>query len=300
LRQSLGDRLTGFELMSAHAMSLSRKHQPELPDPLPGYPWYALVQADDTTTDSPLEAQVERALNSALEADIALDATLAQSGEQASALWALRENIAEAQRREGPNIKHDISVPVSAIPRFLDEAAVALTAAFPDVRFVTFGHLGDGNLHYNLAAPAGQEAAAFMANTASANRIVHDLVAARRSISADTGSAEARRARSLQERGGARPDAQGQDRARSGGHPESRQDPVAARGDENPALDRCRICGAARIAPVQRGQGEASGRCGERAARAGAGGGYDGPLCPLWCVSPARGRKAEPGRNDLR
>ena len=194
LRQALGDRLTGFELMSAYAISLSRKHQPELPDPLPGYPWYALVQADDTATRSPLETQVELALSSALEADIALDATLAQSGEQASALWALRENIAEAQRREGPNIKHDISIPVSAIPRFLDEAAVALTAAFPNLRFVTFGHLGDGNLHYNLAAPSGQEAAAFMANTASANRIVHDLVAAHAgSISAEHGIGQQKR-----------------------------------------------------------------------------------------------------------
>jgi len=145
-------------------------------------------------TRSPLETQVELALSSALEADIALDATLAQSGEQASALWALRENIAEAQRREGPNIKHDISVPVSAIPRFLDEAAVALTAAFPNLRFVTFGHLGDGNLHYNLAAPSGQEAAAFMANTASANRIVHDLVAAHAgSISAEHGIGQQKR-----------------------------------------------------------------------------------------------------------
>jgi FAD/FMN-containing dehydrogenase len=194
LRQAVGDRLTGFELVSAYSLSLSRKHQPALPDPLPGYPWYVLLQADDSAAESQLHTQVEQALGSAMEDGVALDATLAQSGEQASALWALRENMAEAQRRDGPNIKHDISVPVSSIPRFLDEAAIELTTAFPDVRFVTFGHLGDGNLHYNLAAPPGQEPAAFMANTASANRIVHDLVAAHGgSISAEHGIGQQKR-----------------------------------------------------------------------------------------------------------
>ena len=83
------------------------------------------------------------------------DAVIAQSHDQAARLWALRENISEAQRREGPNIKHDISLPVSAIPAFLAAADDALIAALPGVRFVIFGHLGDGNLHYNLSAPAG-------------------------------------------------------------------------------------------------------------------------------------------------
>jgi FAD/FMN-containing dehydrogenase len=194
MRRAIGDRLTGFELMSAYSLSLSRKHQPALPDPLPGYAWYALVQADDSASDSPLPAQVEQALGNALDAGIALDATVAQTLEQAKALWTLREDIAEAQRREGPNIKHDISIPVSAIPRFLDEAAAALNAAFPGVVFVTFGHLGDGNLHYNLAGPSGEDAAAFMANADRANRIVHDLVAAHRgSISAEHGIGQQKR-----------------------------------------------------------------------------------------------------------
>jgi FAD/FMN-containing dehydrogenase len=110
-------------------------------------------------------------------------------------MWTLRENIAEAQRREGPNIKHDIAVPVSAIPRFLDEAAAALRAALPGLQFVTFGHLGDGNLHYNLAAPPGAPAEAFMGNTATANRIVHDLVARHGgSISAEHGIGQLKRA----------------------------------------------------------------------------------------------------------
>jgi FAD/FMN-containing dehydrogenase len=194
LKQALGDRLVGFELMSAYSLALSRKHFAALPDPLPGHPWYALVQADDSAVDSPLAGELERALGGALERGLALDATVAQSGEQANGLWALRENIAEAQRRDGPNIKHDISVPVSAIPRFLEAAAAALTAALPELRFVTFGHLGDGNLHYNLAPPDGVAPEAFMARAPAANRIVHDLVAAHGgSISAEHGIGQQKR-----------------------------------------------------------------------------------------------------------
>jgi FAD/FMN-containing dehydrogenase len=194
LRQALGDRITGFELMSAYSLALSRKHQPGLPDPCPGHPWYVLVQVDDSAADSPLSALVERTLGAALEAGTALDATIAQSGEQARLLWTLRENIAEAQRREGPNIKHDISVPVSAIASFLDEARSALVAALPGLRFVTFGHLGDGNLHYNLAGPEDVAPDAFMANASRANRIVHDLVSRYGgSISAEHGIGQQKR-----------------------------------------------------------------------------------------------------------
>jgi len=194
LKAALADRLTGFELMSALSVGISRKHLPTLPDPLPGHPWYALVQADDSAVDSPLSAMLEKALGAALEAGTARDAVLAQSGEQAHAMWTLRENISEAQRRDGPNIKHDISVPVSAIPAFLGAAEHALRAALPGLRFVTFGHLGDGNLHYNLAAPEGGDAEAFMANAPLANRIVHDLVAEHGgSISAEHGIGQLKR-----------------------------------------------------------------------------------------------------------
>ena len=194
LRQALGDRITGFELMSAQSIALSRKHHPGLPDPCPGHPWYVLIQVDDSAVDSPLSSLLERALGAALEAGTARDATIAQSGEQARLLWTLRDNIAEAQRREGPNIKHDISVPVSAIASFLEDARVALTAAFPGLQFVIFGHLGDGNLHYNLAGPAGVAPDAFMAHASRANRIVHDLVSGHRgSISAEHGIGQQKR-----------------------------------------------------------------------------------------------------------
>jgi FAD/FMN-containing dehydrogenase len=188
LKAALGDRLVGFELMSALSVAISRKHLPTLRDPLPGHPWYALIQADDSAEASPVAAQLERALETALADGSAVDATLAQTGAEATELWTLRENIAAAQRREGPNIKHDISVPVSAIPAFLEQARAALETALPGVRFVTFGHLGDGNLHYNLAAPGDADAEAFMVNTPRANRIVHDLVSAHGgSISAEHG-----------------------------------------------------------------------------------------------------------------
>ena len=110
------------------------------------------------------------------------------------ALWALRENLSEGQRREGPNIKHDIAVPVSRIPAFLVDARRSLSEAFPGVRFVTFGHLGDGNLHYNLSAPEGEDARAFMDHAPAANRIVHDLVHAYGgSISAEHGIGQLKR-----------------------------------------------------------------------------------------------------------
>ncbi len=177
LRTALSDRLIGFELMSAFSLALSNRHHPGSPAPMPGHPWYVLVQADDSLADAPLPRQVEAALAQALESGIADDAVVAQSGEQAAQMWALRENISEAQRREGPNIKHDISLPVSAIPEFMAVCGDDLARAFPGSRLVVFGHLGDGNLHYNLSAPEGVTAASFMDNGERANRIVHDLVA---------------------------------------------------------------------------------------------------------------------------
>jgi FAD/FMN-containing dehydrogenase len=195
LKSALGDRLTGFELMSGFALSLSVSHRPAVPHPLPGHPWYLLVQADDNASDAPLTALAEAALINAVAEAIALDAIVAQSGDQAARLWSLRENISEAQRREGPNIKHDISLPVSAIPSFLAECNAALARAFPGSRLVVFGHLGDGNLHYNLSAPEGVAASSFLGHAEAANRIVHDCVARfHGSFSAEHGVGQLKRA----------------------------------------------------------------------------------------------------------
>ncbi len=194
LKGALGDRLTGFELMSGFALGLSRKHHAAR-DPLPGHAWYVLVQADDSAANAPVLTALEEAFAAALEAGVATDAVVAQSGAEAQQLWALRENISEAQRREGPNIKHDISLPVSAIPVFMNESGAALERAFPGSRLVVFGHLGDGNLHYNLSAPEGEPARDFMANAERANRVVHDLVARHEgSFSAEHGVGQLKRA----------------------------------------------------------------------------------------------------------
>ena len=101
---------------------------------------------------------------------------VAQSGEQAEQLWILRESVSEAQKIEGFSIKHDISVPVSCIGEFLDRAGAALQAAYPGIRIVAFGHVGDGNLHYNQSKPEAGENAAFIAAQSQVNRIVHDIV----------------------------------------------------------------------------------------------------------------------------
>ncbi len=177
VRQALGDRLTGFELISADCVALARAQFPAFPDPLPGHDWYVLMQADDASANSPLLSQVEAALADCLRDAIVRDAVIAQSASQAAELWNLREHIPEAQKREGPNIKHDISVPVSKMAAFLIRGEHALDAALPGIRYVVFGHLGDGNLHYNLSAPVGAATATFIEQTSRANRIVYDLVA---------------------------------------------------------------------------------------------------------------------------
>ncbi|HET9046336.1 MAG TPA: FAD-binding oxidoreductase [Casimicrobiaceae bacterium] len=194
IKDALGERLTGFELISDFAFGLSRKYHPDLPDPLPLQQWYVLLQVDAARDSAALTADVESALASAVEQGAARDAVVAQSQDQADRLWAVRENITEAQRREGPNIKHDISLAVSAIPAFVERSVADLARALPGARPLIFGHLGDGNLHYNVAAPEGADPQAFMRNAGVANRIVHDLVAAAGgSISAEHGIGQLKR-----------------------------------------------------------------------------------------------------------
>jgi FAD/FMN-containing dehydrogenase len=179
LREEFGDRVTGFEVMARICLDFVLRHVPGSQDVLPGHDWYALLQLDDSAAGAGLQGALELVLGAALEAGLVVDATVAQSETQALALWALRENVSEAQRPEGHSIKHDVSLPVSSIPDFLTRAEAQLSAAFPGVRFVSFGHFGDGNVHYNLSEPAGADGAArdaFRDFQPAANRIVHDLV----------------------------------------------------------------------------------------------------------------------------
>lgn len=187
-------RLTAFELVSEVALGLVRRHIPGAANPGGAAPWYVLCEFSDGGPEAPLRAQVETWLAECLEAGLAEDAVVAQSEAQAKKLWQLRENISEAQKIEGISIKHDVSVPVSRIPEFLAQAGAALDAAFPDIRIVAFGHVGDGNLHYNLSKADRQDNGQFIACQPQANRLVHDLVhSLGGSISAEHGLGQLKR-----------------------------------------------------------------------------------------------------------
>jgi FAD/FMN-containing dehydrogenase len=196
LRTACGDRVVAFELVGRSALELVLRHIPGSIDPLPSHRgWSVLLELADSVADAGLEVLLEAELAYAIERGWAVDAAIAGSLAQLDALWALRENISEAQKIEGFSIKHDISVPVSHIPAFLAEAEQALRSAYPDVRVVAFGHFGDGNLHYNLSKPDAEENDLFQARGEEINRIVHDLLAAHRgSISAEHGIGQLKRA----------------------------------------------------------------------------------------------------------
>jgi FAD/FMN-containing dehydrogenase len=185
----LGAGLTGFELMGEFALGLVRRHYPQLRQPLPPSPWTVLLEQSDTEGEEHARALFEGLLETALERGLITDAAVAESIEQSNGLWHLRESIPLAQSEEGLNIKHDISLPVSRIVDFVAATDAALRAALPGVRLVNFGHLGDGNLHYNVQAPEGGDAKQFLQqHEAEVNTIVYDAVGAcGGSISAEHG-----------------------------------------------------------------------------------------------------------------
>ena len=194
LQETFDTALTACELVSDISLDLVLKHISGTQPPLPNSPWYLLIELSAPDGEEALQRGLERFLESALEAGKAQDAVIAQSREQAAKLWALRENISEAQKREGVSIKHDISVPVSRIGEFVDRAQTALEQAFPGIRIVAFGHVGDGNLHYNQSKEEAGENAAFLSLQPQVNRIVHDLVAELGgSISAEHGIGQLKR-----------------------------------------------------------------------------------------------------------
>ncbi len=195
LRGTCGERVSGFEIVGRTSLDFVLKHIPGTRDPLPhSAPWYVLIELTDTLADFDLTGSLERILADEIAAHRVIDAAVAQDIAQRLAMWRLRESISEAQRIEGVSIKHDIAVPISRIAEFLARADAALHHAFPDVRIVAFGHLGDGNLHYNLSKPQAIVNAEFIAATPVVNRIVHDLVASLDgSISAEHGIGQLKR-----------------------------------------------------------------------------------------------------------
>jgi FAD/FMN-containing dehydrogenase len=158
LRAAAGERVTGFELVSRYCFDLVFKNIPNTSDPLQSaYPWYVLVELFDSADGAALSGLLEEVLGEAVETGLVTDAVLAASEAQRLALWALRENISEAQRIEGVSVKHDVAVPVSRVPQLIEEGNRALEAAFPGIRILAFGHLGDGNIHWNAFPPPGAQ-----------------------------------------------------------------------------------------------------------------------------------------------
>lgn len=170
-----GAALTGFELMSDFCLQLVAKHFPQLRLPFPDtYPQYVLLELSDNESEDHANAMLEALITDALEQGVIDDAVVAASIAQSRSLWHLREHIPLAQAEEGKNIKHDISVPISRIGEFIRVTDVLLQADFPDCRMVTFGHLGDGNLHYNVSPAENMSGDAFIAEQDAINKIVHD------------------------------------------------------------------------------------------------------------------------------
>ncbi|HXZ49945.1 MAG TPA: FAD-binding oxidoreductase [Usitatibacter sp.] len=189
LREACGERITGYELVSRICVDLVLRHMPGARDPLDRHhAWYVLVELSDSADEAGLAALFQRALEGAAGAGLVLDAAVAASEAQRAALWKLREDIAEAQKLDAPSVKHDVSVPVSRVPELIARAGDALAARFPGIRIVAFGHVGDGNIHYNCSKAERQQAEAFFAEAPQVNRIVYDVVAALGgSISAEHG-----------------------------------------------------------------------------------------------------------------
>ncbi|NQW09244.1 MAG: FAD-binding oxidoreductase [Alphaproteobacteria bacterium] len=196
VRAESGDAVETFEFMPRLVIDLVLKHIPDTEDPLgESHAFYVLVELVSTATgETGLGERLETILGQAFEDVLVVDAAIAQSEAQRQAFWKLRENASEAQKDEGASIKHDVSVPVSRIAEFYNTAFERVRTIDPTVRLVGFGHVGDGNLHYNLQAPEGSDGRAFLARWVDFNRAVHDVVDAMGgSISAEHGIGQLKR-----------------------------------------------------------------------------------------------------------
>ena len=201
LTDAVGERVTAFELIGDGPLGLVLRHGAAgMRAPLGEVPpWSVLFDVSEVSARLDPAPLVEEVLGAALEDGLVRDAALAASEAQAHAFWALREHVPEAQRLEGPSIKHDISVAISRIPRFIEEAGAALEALMPGIRIVCFGHVGDGNLHYNQSMPAGMAAAEFRTREEAVHDIVHATAARLEgSISAEHGIGRQKQAAFLQ------------------------------------------------------------------------------------------------------
>jgi len=177
LREASGDRVSSFELVPRIGVDLTTRHIPGVTDPLQKpYDWYVLSELTSARGAEALETVMEEALASALEDGLVLDAALSRNERERAALWKIRESIPEAQRIDGANIKHDISVSITALPDFVERASEWVRTNVPDGRLVCYGHVGDGNLHFNLNQAPDSDKDTFLAREPTIKRAVHDLV----------------------------------------------------------------------------------------------------------------------------
>ena len=176
VQERTGGAATSFELIKSLGLELALRHGRGVRDPLPSkHPWYVLLQLSSQSAG--LRAVMEDVLAAAAERRLIEDATIAESLDQAKAFWHIREILPEVQKPEGGSVKHDISVPIALVPQFLEQADAAVEKLIPGVRPVPFGHIGDGNIHYNVSQPVGADKEAFLARWYEVNAVVDDVVA---------------------------------------------------------------------------------------------------------------------------
>lgn len=195
--RTCGTALTGFELMPRIAIEFTTTHVPGNRDPLEDkHAWYVLIDISSGRSEDDADAMMQSVLENAFANGLIKDAVIAQSDAQRQALWTLRETMPGSQKPEGSSIKHDVSVPVAAVPEFMERADKAVLAVMPDARIVAFGHMGDGNIHYNISQPRGADPQAHLARRHEINDIVYEQVlAVGGSISAEHGIGQMKRDR---------------------------------------------------------------------------------------------------------
>jgi FAD/FMN-containing dehydrogenase len=193
-RQFAGSGVTSFELLPRIGLDFVLAHANGTRDPLGSiHRWYALVEISSQTTAG-ADDTMTSVLEPALDQGVIEDASIASSQEQRAAFWRLRDSLSEVQGKEGGSIKHDVSVPISAVPDFLTRASAAVETFMPGARVVSFGHFGDGNIHFNVSQPIGADKASFLAQWEAMNQVVHDVVAQfHGSISAEHGIGQLKR-----------------------------------------------------------------------------------------------------------
>lgn len=178
LRSATGDALSSIEVMPRIGVEIALQFDSDVVDPLDGqHDWYAIVEVSGTKADGQTEATLEAALADAMDRGIVIDATIAASTAQAKAIWRIRKALVLNLPNAGAEVKHDVSVPVSKQPEFVRRATAAVDSVVPGTRTVAYGHFGDGNVHFNLCAPVGMDAGAFMARAADLHRAVYDIAA---------------------------------------------------------------------------------------------------------------------------